>query len=177
MRLTFLFLLFSLNSFSQSVGIGTTSPNSSAALDIVNDHKGLLIPRVVLLNIGDKATIPNPSSTLLVWNNTVDLNAFPNGPGFYYNNGTPVNPIWRSITGTKELKRFEYTVQNDGPSITLPLLNKKIIEVSREGLAAPKVLLNGAPYNNNVVYDKGTGKFTWNFDLFKTEEVYILYYD
>ena len=39
-------LLFSNKSFSQNVGIGTNSPNSSAMLDVSATNKGILIPRV-----------------------------------------------------------------------------------------------------------------------------------
>jgi hypothetical protein len=45
--LIFIFLpLNSLTLFSQNIGIGTTYPNTSAALDISNTSKGLLIPRM-----------------------------------------------------------------------------------------------------------------------------------
>ncbi len=58
------------------VGIGTTTPNASAALDIdvstlpSNSKKGLLLPRVNLLNIADILTIPNPANGLLAYNKT-----------------------------------------------------------------------------------------------------------
>lgn len=178
MRLLFFLLFLNLNSFSQSVGIGTTTPNSSAILDIVSERKGLLIPRVVLLDVSDKVTIPNPSKTLLVWNGTVDFANFPDGAGFYYNNGSPIAPAWVKIGSSAIIKRFEYTVPEDAMSITVPTLkNKKIIEIVREGQGTPKILTVGEPYNNNVLYDKMTGNFKWNFLLAKTEEIYILYQD
>jgi hypothetical protein len=55
------------------VGIGTTSPNSSAALDITSTNKGLLIPRMT-------AYPSSPAVGLLVYR--TDLN------GFYAWNGT-----------------------------------------------------------------------------------------
>lgn len=179
MRLILFFLLTPLISISQSVGIGTTTPNSSAVLEIVSKNKGLLIPRLTLLSISDKVTVPNPSKTLLVWNSTVDVINFPDGEGFYYNSGSPVVPNWKKIgSDGSAIKRFEYTVDEDGDSFTInQLKNKKIIEVVREGSGAPKILLNGDPFNNNVLYMKNTGTFKWAFDLVKTEEIYILYYD
>lgn len=53
---------------SQQVGIGTIFPDSSAALDINSTNKGLLIPRVALLNDTDTSTIINPTAGLLIIN-------------------------------------------------------------------------------------------------------------
>jgi len=66
------------------VGIGTTSPNADAELDITSTTRGLLLPRVALTN----TTNPNPLSTdvagMTVYNtaSTGDVT-----PGFYYNDG------------------------------------------------------------------------------------------
>ncbi|NLL29328.1 MAG: hypothetical protein GX259_11115 [Bacteroidales bacterium] len=82
---------FLLNVKAQdNVGIGTTSPHATAALDITATNKGLLIPRVAL----SSTTLINPITTtpatgLLVYN-TATAGAAPNNvvPGFYYWNGT-----------------------------------------------------------------------------------------
>lgn len=65
-------LLFLFNlSFSQ-VGIGTSTPNTVAALDLdvsaATSKKGLLLPRVSLLHNKDVTTIPSPASGLVVFN-------------------------------------------------------------------------------------------------------------
>jgi trimeric autotransporter adhesin len=84
------------NTFAQ-VGIGTTTPHVSAALDVSFDNKGVLFPRVSLTGQTDKTTIPNPATGLLVYNtNAAMTNAF--GVGFYYNSGTPEFPVWTRIT-------------------------------------------------------------------------------
>jgi trimeric autotransporter adhesin len=62
----FAFLFFSSYAFSQGVGIGTAVPDPSAALDITNTNKGLLIPR---MNTAAIAAIINPSNGLLVYDN------------------------------------------------------------------------------------------------------------
>ncbi|MEL6989305.1 MAG: cell wall anchor protein, partial [Bacteroidota bacterium] len=49
---TLIALCITLTGISQ-IGINTTSPDSSAALDIVSSNKGLLIPRVNPLDITD----------------------------------------------------------------------------------------------------------------------------
>lgn len=44
--LTFYLLLFVFTSDAQNVGIGTTTPASSAILDLTSITKGLLMPRM-----------------------------------------------------------------------------------------------------------------------------------
>ncbi|MGI4864361.1 MAG: hypothetical protein ACRYFZ_10605 [Janthinobacterium lividum] len=70
---------------SGGVGIGTTAPDVSAALDIVSSTKGALLPRVA-----DATALATPATGLLV---------FQTGgtPGFYYNAGTPAAPSWQQI--------------------------------------------------------------------------------
>lgn len=56
-------------------------PHSSAMLDLKSTNKGMLVPRVSLLNITDVATIPSPANSLLVFNTNTNM---PDGEGFYY---------------------------------------------------------------------------------------------
>jgi hypothetical protein len=46
LNVVFIFLLSSHFCHAQNVGIGTTTPDANAALDIVNSSKGILIPRM-----------------------------------------------------------------------------------------------------------------------------------
>ncbi len=79
-------LLLNQESFSQtntfpatgSAGIGTTSPDASAILDVVSTSKGMLVPR---MNKTQRDAIPAPATGLLIFQTT-------NTPGFYYFNGT-----------------------------------------------------------------------------------------
>ena len=77
-----LFLLIVISSLHAQVGIGTTTPATSSALDITSTNKGLLIPRVALISTSDVATIASPVTSLLVYNSGF----LPNG--YYYWNGT-----------------------------------------------------------------------------------------
>lgn len=79
-----LLVVFSLSMqlFAQT-GIGTTSPNPSAKLEIFADNKGFLPPRVLLTSATDNTTVPNAAEGLLVYNKgTLGLQA-----GYYYWNG------------------------------------------------------------------------------------------
>ncbi len=74
MKIYLLFLTIHLftSGWAQSVGIGTTTPNSSAALDIVSTNKALLLPR-----IADTAAIASPAAGMMIYNQQT------NSPGFH----------------------------------------------------------------------------------------------
>ena len=73
------------NARAQGVGIGTTAPDASAALDIVSSSKGALLPRVA-----DATAITTPATGLLVFQTGAPA-------GFYYNAGTPAAPSWQQL--------------------------------------------------------------------------------
>ena len=52
---------------NSQVGIGTTTPNSSAALDLTSTNKGLLLNKVNLQSNVDVTTIPSPATGLIVY--------------------------------------------------------------------------------------------------------------
>ena len=81
-RLLLFFLLITTSMFAQT-GIGTTTPNASAKLDVYSTNKGFLPPRVTLTSTTDASTIASPAEGLLVYNlGSVGLQA-----GYYYWNG------------------------------------------------------------------------------------------
>ena len=67
-RRYYLPLLFSLSlsfaTMAQSVGVGTTTPAASAALDVTSTTGGLLLPRMTATQ---RAAIPNPVQGLFVF--------------------------------------------------------------------------------------------------------------
>ena len=80
--------LFSIQVMSQT-GIGTTTPNASAKLDVFSDNKGFLPPRVSLISITDQSTILTPATGLLVYcKGDAGLSA-----GYYFWNGN----AWATI--------------------------------------------------------------------------------
>ena len=90
------FIILSIGVFanaSAQTGIGTTTPDASAKLDVSSTNKGFLPPRVTLASSSDITTIPNPVTALLVYNtgNNVNLSA-----GYYYWNGTAWTKIGNS---------------------------------------------------------------------------------
>ena len=69
---------------AQSVGIGTTTPDASAVLDLKSTVQGLLLPRLTSVQRG---VIAAPAAGLLVFQTD-------NTPGVYYYDGT----FWRNLT-------------------------------------------------------------------------------
>jgi hypothetical protein len=67
-----------------AVGIGTTTPNSSSLLEIKSTTKGILIPRMTLVQ---RNAIATPATGLLIFQTN-------NTPGFYYYSGT----AWTAVT-------------------------------------------------------------------------------
>lgn len=72
-----------INSASAQLGIGTSTPNASAALDISDTTKGLLIPRMTMAN---RLAITNPAQGLLVFQTDYTQ-------GFWFFDGD-----WKKIT-------------------------------------------------------------------------------
>lgn len=107
----FLALAFPVLTIAQ-VGIGTSSPDASAQLEIQSNSKGFLMSRVALTGKNDAATIATPANGLLVFN-TATNGTSPNNvtPGFYYNAGTPQSPNWvRLIVPTDNAANVTGTV-------------------------------------------------------------------
>jgi hypothetical protein len=56
-----------INVYAQNIGIGTTTPNASALLDISSSSKGLLIPR---MSAAQMNAIASPAPGLVIYNTT-----------------------------------------------------------------------------------------------------------
>lgn len=88
--------LLSFNGFGQ-VGIGTTTPDSNAKLDItstVAEPGGLLLPRVELVRTTDSAPLTGAVTAGMAVYNTATANDVT--PGYYYNDGT----VWVRLAGS-----------------------------------------------------------------------------
>ena len=121
------------------VGIGTTNPNPSAAVDIAATDKGLLIPQ---MTAAQRTAITNPATGLLVIQTD-------GASGFYYNAGTPAAPNWLNLSA--------YTLQQN--------INTNGKFISGDGadaglqLAAGGLLVGTGPYtgtNINKTFNPGS---------------------
>jgi hypothetical protein len=102
-RLILLFLFISFIAEAQT-GIGTTTPDASAKLDISSTTKGLLAPR---MTAAQKTAISLPATGLLVYQTDAPT-------GFYVNTGTSASPVWLRISNdwTKSGNDISYTAGN-----------------------------------------------------------------
>ncbi len=81
--ITTTFLLSSLPIFSQ-VGIGTTTPDTDAALEINSATSGVLLPRVLLTDTTSPLPLSADVAGMIVYNTATVSDVT---PGFYYNDG------------------------------------------------------------------------------------------
>ena len=148
------FICFNINAYAQT-GIGTTTPNASAKLDVTATDKGFLPPRVALTATNSASPTTSPAAGLLVYN-TATAGTAPNNvvPGYYYWTGTTwVNFIAsNSSTGlTNDQTNTSYTLSAAD--------NGKIITLNNAGA----ITLN-VPYYfvgfNCMILQKGTGQVT-----------------
>lgn len=86
-------------------GIGTLTPDASAQLEIQSPNKGVLIPRMTMIN-----RPASPATGLLIYQTD-------NTPGFYYFDGT----AWERIGGLwNKTPTSLYTDKNVGINTTIP---------------------------------------------------------
>jgi hypothetical protein len=75
--------------FSQNIGIGTNTPHQSAALEIADSSKGILIPRMTMTQ---RITIQNPAEGLMVYQTDSFI-------GFWYFDGTE----WKCVANSNSV--------------------------------------------------------------------------
>jgi hypothetical protein len=105
-----LFLVF-LSGKAQT-GIGTTTPNASAKLEVFSNNQGFLPPRIALTATNVASPVTSPAIGLLVYN-TATTGTAPNNvaPGYYFWNGT----AWVAILGNITTS----SISGNGTSTTL----------------------------------------------------------
>jgi len=97
----FLFIvgLFLSSQVVAQTGIGTTTPDASAKLEVSASNKGFLPPRVALTATNVASPITNPANGLMVFNTvTAGSSPFQVVPGYYYWDGVGLR--WVSLSTT-----------------------------------------------------------------------------
>ena len=153
--LTFIFF----NEVNAQFGIGTNTPNSSAALDISDSTKGLLIPRMTM---NGRLAIVNPAKGLFVYQ-TNDVR------GMWYYDGS----VWRNFynagffTDTSSL----YQLRSSTGIIAVVYTNSNAYAYSTAWFGGPwypeainGTVLGGIALDNVVVIYTATTAYSFSFD-------------
>jgi hypothetical protein len=102
---TFLFVVTAFCTQAQNVGIGTTTPNTNAALEISSSSKGLLIPRT---STASRNGIAIPPKGLMVYDSSFSA--------FYYYDGGRWLPVGEKNYDSSTVDYFNV----NGASVNLP---------------------------------------------------------
>ena len=97
-KIILLISLISVLSSSAQVGIGTSTPNSDAILELSSTTKGLLLPRVALTATTSFAPLAAHTLGMSVFNTATAGDVT---PGTYYNDGTKWIRIEKSTAATR----------------------------------------------------------------------------
>lgn len=157
--------LFAFSSTFSQVGIASSNPDPSAVLDLdvsslpANGKKGMLLPRISLLNNTDIVTIPNPAAGIVVYNlndNGTGTNAVTKDT-FYFWDGIKWMDL-ASMTNVKnELLPQVFSIVNTNAQNTTANIS------SPEGVVviyqSSGIVLNSG---NNITFNSGNNTFTVN---------------
>ena len=163
-------MLFITITTKAQVGVGTTTPVTSAMLEVKSTTKGFLPPRVLLTATNAALPIASPSTGLLVYN-TATAGTPPNDvtPGYYYWNGSAWVAVLSTITTssisgngtTSTLTNFGAEVNTQsGTTYTLTATdNGKIISCTSNSAITITVPALTSGFNCLIV-QRGTGQIT-----------------
>ncbi len=144
----FLYFTFSFIALAQ-VGIGNTSPNPDALLDVGTDTStaGLRLPRVALTGTANFAPLSAHVQGMTVYNTVVTSDVI---EGYYYNDGTKwiliASEDWKILgnTGTSQTVNFVGTTDNVGLTFRTNNLqrfrmntNDQLLAIENGSAAAP----------------------------------------
>jgi hypothetical protein len=145
-----------------SAGIGTTTPDASALLEIKSTKKGLLIPRMTQ---AQRDAIINPVRGLLIYQTTVS-------PGFFY-----FDSIWKAIAGSssnywkKSGTKLYYTGGNVGIGTASPAARLQVVDSSVVFSATGDI----PSTIHNVPVSLGGRRFLWYADKAALRAGYAVY--
>ena len=147
-RLITLICIFSSIQLTAQTGIGTTTPNAAAKLDVSSTEKGLLIPRMTKSQ-REAITLSAAANGLLVYQ-TDDL------AGFYVNTSTNTTVAWTRVNTdwTRTSNNINYSLGNVGIGTVTPAEKLDV----NGNVKATNFIGSGSQLTNVAV--KTTG--TWN---------------
>jgi hypothetical protein len=189
----FSIIFYSFNASAQT-GIGTTTPNASAKLDVYSTNKGFLPPRVTLTSATDAATIVSPAEGLLIYNlGSVGLQA-----GYYFWNGAnwatiaTASSAGNGVTATNMVNLYAKAystaagdiANSSGYSFTVPVSGRYLFDFSCTGYSNATITYkvrqgttdigtDAQTSYNNTVHVEYNGKIEVNLQSGVTYNVYV----
>lgn len=192
-----IFMMIGGNAFAQT-GIGTTTPNASAKLDVYSTNKGFLPPRVTLTSVTDASTIASPAEGLLVYNlGSVGLQA-----GYYYWNSSnwatiaTATSAGNGVTAMDMVKLYSKAystavgdiAETNGFSFTVPVSGRYLFDFTSSGYANSATFTmtfkvrqgttdlgtDAQTSSNNTVHVEYNGKVEINLQAGTTYNVIVL---
>jgi uncharacterized protein YifE (UPF0438 family) len=128
------FLVLHINAQSQeNVGIGTTTPEVTALLDLVSTNKGLLVPRLTTVN---RDAIGTPATGLMIYNTT-------NNRFEYYTGSTWVPILTNGIISLDNSRIFVGNASNIATGVVLSgdatISNTGVLTIADDAITTSKI--------------------------------------
>jgi hypothetical protein len=138
-RITTLFISLgiSLAGIAQNIGIGTSTPNASALLDLQSTNKGLLLPRVA-----DTNAVASPAKGLVIYSTTANALFYYNGSSWQTTANSGSADLWYKYQDSVLVTDKEYVSINPSPVLNTPLSG---LSVTGNLLIQPKVVASNTP--------------------------------
>ena len=149
-KIFFLINVLVIASFVEAqTGIGTTTPNASAKLDVSSTNKGFLPPR---MTYAQRTAISSPAEGLMVYQTDGTSGLYYYGSsGWIYiiNSTTNVVSVVNGGTGTTTSTGTGSVVLNTSPSLITPALG---VVVPIPVCASPKEAINNTFIRKNIFF-------------------------
>ena len=140
-----------LSTASAQVGIGTSTPDSSAALELESTDKGFLPPR---MTTAQRDLIPSPSAGLIIFNTSTNSIEFCDGDNWVTYNERAKTPVVNTNPAPSGTGDF-------GISTTTPDVNAVLdIASTNKGFLPPRLSTN----QRNDISDPPAGLLIYNTD-------------
>lgn len=131
-KIALLFLVIAINTTTQAqnVGIGTTTPNASAALEIKATDKGMLIPRLTAVQ---RQAIATPANGLLVYDTDSAAFSFYNGTNWLFVKANSNKAQDWGIKGNAGTTATDFIGTTDNKDLTIKTNNADAIKILANG--------------------------------------------
>ena len=168
--ITIMLLLLRQVSFAQNVGIGTTTPDASAILELNSNSRGLLIPR---MDSNVRKAIVNPAKGLMVFDNEYGSFWFFDGTSWENIEGSATNQMLSISNDTLFLQNGGYAVLPSGTDSQALTLSGDTLSIQNGNSiilpADTMTLLADADRNTKIQVEESPNEDIIRFDMGGTE--------